>query len=93
MATKTNSSIQALETKAEEIAQELETLKSQLRDARTQIARAEKRFAELEERRKTLAPKTFGGDEKAKVELEGLEDEHDEVSRATRVAEAAVPWT
>ena len=33
------------------------------------------------------------GDEKAKVELEGLEDEHDEVSRATRVAEAAVPWT
>jgi len=46
---------------------------------------------ELEARRKELAPKTFSGDEKAKLELEGLEDEHDEISRTTRVAKAAVP--
>lgn len=91
MATRTNSSIQALEAKAEEIAQELETLESQLKDARSQIARAEKRFAELEERRTVLAPKAFSGDADAQLELEGLEDEHDQLARSVRVAKSAAP--
>ncbi len=53
------------------------------------IAALKEQLAELEARRKELAPRTFSGDEKAKLELEGVEDEHDEIARAPRVAEAA----
>ncbi len=83
--------IETLEAQAEEIAAEVQTFEQQLRDARAQIARAQARFAQLDQERKRLAPKTFGGDSKARVELEALEDEHDEIARATRVARAAEP--
>jgi chromosome segregation ATPase len=83
--------IEELEAKAEEIAQEVESLDAQLRDAQSQIARAQARFNQLEAERKILAPRTFAGDSKAKVELEALEDEHEELARATRVARAAEP--
>jgi hypothetical protein len=84
-------SVEELEAKAEEIVGEVETLESQLRDARAQIARAQARFAALDEERKDLAPRTFQGDSKARVALVALEDEHDELARATRVARAAEP--
>jgi predicted nucleic acid-binding Zn-ribbon protein len=86
--TTTSPTIEELETQAEEITQEIETLESQLRDARTQIARAQARFAELNEERTRLAPKTFGGDSKARLALEA---QHDETARDMRVAEAAEP--
>ncbi len=38
-----------------------------------------------------LAPRTFAGDQKAKVELEGVELEWEEAARSSRVAEAAAP--
>jgi len=53
------------------------------------IAALKEQLAELEARRKELAPRTFSGDEQAKLELEGVEDEHDEIARTPRVAEAA----
>jgi len=83
--------IEELEDKAEQVASEVDELASQLRDAQGQIARAQARFAQLEEERKRLAPRTFQGDSKAKLELEALENEHDEVARNVRVAEAARP--
>ncbi len=55
------------------------------------IAALKEQLAELEAHRNELAPRTFSGDEKAKLELEDVEDEHDEIARATRVAEAAEP--
>src|SRR5215203_6278951 len=64
--------VQELEAKAEEISQEVDELDSQLGDARSQIARAQERFAELDGERKRLAPRTFQGDDKAKLELEAL---------------------
>src|SRR5215210_343395 len=83
--------VQELEAKAEEISQEVDELASQLRDADSQIAKAKARFAQLDEERKVLAPKVFGGDSKAQLELEALEDEYDETARSVRVAEAARP--
>src|SRR5829696_1749031 len=87
----TTPTIEELEAKAEEIDEEVDELVSQLRDAQGQIARAQKRFVELDKERKVLAPKVFAGDSKAEVELEALEDEYDETARSVRVAEAAEP--
>jgi chromosome segregation ATPase len=87
----TEVSVEKLEAKVEDLALEVEELESQLRDAQGQIDRAEQTFTKLEAQRKQLAPRVFRGDEKARVELEGLEDEHDLVARNTRVAIAAKP--
>ncbi len=83
--------IEELEARVEEIVEELEQLEGQLQDATSQIQRAEKKFAGLDDRRRDLAPRTFAGDDKARVELEGVELEHDEAQRNVRVAEAALP--
>src|SRR5829696_1821474 len=83
--------VEGLEAKAEEVASEVDELAAQLRDAKGQIARAQARFAELDSERRRLAPRTFQGDSKAQLALEALEDEHDEVARNVRVAEAAEP--
>jgi chromosome segregation ATPase len=87
----TTYTIENLEAKVEEIAQELSGLESQHRDATSQIRRAEQQFAQLEAQRRELAPRAFTGDEKARVELDGVELEQEEVARSSRVAEAAVP--
>jgi len=83
--------VEGLEAKAQEISQQVDELAAQLRDAQGGIARAQARFAELDSERKQLAPRTFQGDSKAQLELEALENEHDEVARTTRVARAAEP--
>ena len=89
--TKKQASVEELELKAEEVAQEVDELAAQLRDAQGGIARAQARFAELDSERKQLAPRTFQGDSKAQLALEALEDEHDEVARNVRVAQSAEP--
>jgi chromosome segregation ATPase len=83
--------VQDLEARVEAIEEEIEELTRRRAEALAQIQRAEVRFSELEERRAVLAPKTFSGDEEATAELEGLEDEHDQLARSVRVARAAVP--
>ncbi len=87
----TTHTIENLEAKVEEIAQELSGLESQHQDATSQIRRAEQQFTQLEAQRKELAPRAFTGDEKARVQLDGVELEQDELARSSRVAEAAVP--
>ena len=87
----TTHTIEDLEAKVEEIAQELSGLESQHQDVTSQIRRAEQKFAQLEAQRIKLAPRAFAGDEKAKVELDDVELEQDELARSSRVAEAAVP--
>jgi chromosome segregation ATPase len=89
--TETTQPIEALEKKVEDLALEVEELEGQLRDATSQIARAQQRFAELDERRTSLAPHAFRGDSKAQLEVEALEAEHDELKRNTRVTRAAAP--
>ncbi len=90
-ATQDATSIEDLEGQVEEAAQHLDALLKQHLSASSQIKRSEKRLTELEERRRLLAPRTFAGDAQARVELEGVEDECDEVARNVRVAEAALP--
>jgi chromosome segregation ATPase len=87
----TTHTIENLEAKVEEIAQELSGLESQHQDATSQIRRAEQKFAQLEAQRKELAPRAFAGDEKARVDLDSVELEQEEVARSSRVAQAAVP--
>jgi chromosome segregation ATPase len=87
----TTHTIENLEAEVEEIAQELSGLESQHRDATSQIRRAEQQFAQLEAQRRELAPRAFTGDEMARVELDGVELEQEEVARSSRVAQAAVP--
>ena len=87
----TTHTIENLEAKAEEIAQELSGLESQHQDATSQIRCAEQKFAQLEAQRIELAPRAFTGDEKAKVELDDVELEQDELARSSHVAQAAVP--
>ncbi len=87
----TTHTIENLEAKVEEIAQELSGLESQHQDATSQIRRAEQKFAQLEAQRIKLAPRAFTGDEKARVELDDVELEQEELARSSRVAEAAVP--
>ena len=87
----TTHTIENLEDKVEEIAQELSGLESQYQDATSKIRRAEQQVAQLEAQRKELAPRAFTGDEKARVELDGVELEQDELARSSRVAEAAIP--
>jgi chromosome segregation ATPase len=87
----TSHTIEDLEDKVEEIAQELSGLESQHQDATSQIRRAEQQFNQLEAQRKELAPRAFTGDEKARVALDGVELEQDELARSSRVAQAAVP--
>ncbi len=78
-------------TTVEALEAEIEELERQRAEALAQMRSAEKRFAELEERRFVLSPKTFSGDKKAVEELEQLEDEHDRLARSARVAKAALP--
>ncbi len=83
--------VQDPESLVEEIEEEIDELDRRRGEALTQIQRAEERFRELEERRVVLAPKIFSGDKKAGIELESLEDAHDQLSRSVRVARSAVP--
>jgi DNA repair exonuclease SbcCD ATPase subunit len=89
--TETTPTIEELEKAVEERAHEVEELEGQLRDATSQIARAQQRFAELDERLTSLAAHAFRGDSKARLEVEALEAEHDELERNTRVTRAAAP--
>jgi len=83
--------VQSPEGRVEELEAEVEELERRRTEALAQIQRSEVRFGELEERRIILAPKTFSGDKKAALELEGLEDAHDQLTRSVRVARSAVP--
>ena len=87
----TTHTIEHLEAKVEEIAHKLSGLESQYQDATSKIRRAEQQFDQLEAQRKELAPRAFTGDEKARVDLDSVELEQEEVARSSRVAEAAVP--
>ena len=87
----TTHTIEDLEAKVEEIAQELSGLESQHQHATSQIRRAKQKFDQLEAQRIKLAPRAFTGDEKAKVDLDDVELEQDKLARASRVAEASVP--
>jgi chaperonin cofactor prefoldin len=87
----TTHTIEDLEAKVEELAQELSRLESQHQDATSQIRRAKQQFDQLEAQRIKLAPRAFTGDEKARVDLDDVELEQEELARSSRVAEAAVP--
>ncbi len=80
-----------LQAKVQALEEEVEALEEQRRDALEQIRRAERRHAVLEGRRKELAPQAFRGDAGAQLELEGLEDEQEELGRSSSVAKAAEP--
>jgi chromosome segregation ATPase len=87
----TSHTIEDLEAKVEEIAQELSGLESRHQDATSQIRHAEQKFAQLEAQRNEVAPRAFAGDEKARVDLDSVELEQAELARSSRVAQAAVP--
>src|SRR5215211_5436598 len=87
----TSHTIEDLEAKVKEIAQELSGLESQHQDATSQIRRAEQKFAQLEAQRIELAPRAFVGNEKARVDLDSVELEQEELACSSRVAQAAVP--
>ncbi len=75
----------------ERLEAEIDDLSLRRREALARIRSAEARFEELEERRASISPKVFSGDEGARGELEDLEDEHDALARSVRVAKSAVP--
>ena len=87
----TNHTIEDLEAKVEELVEELSGVESQLQDATSQIRHAEQKFEQLEAQRIELAPRAFTGDEKARVDLDSVELEQEELARSSRVAQAAVP--
>ena len=87
----TNHTIEDLEAKVEELVEELSGVESQLQDANSQIRHAEQKFEQLEAQRIELAPRAFTGDEKARVDLDSVELEQEELARSSRVAQAAVP--
>jgi chromosome segregation ATPase len=87
----TATSLEELEARVAEITERKDTLRAQLKDAHEQVQRTNAELGELAEERRRLAPRTFTGDEKAKVELDGIEDRTDELSRTLRVADAAIP--
>src|SRR5215204_2733048 len=80
----TSHTIEDLEAKVKEIAQELSGLESQHQDATSQIRRAEQKFAQLEAQRIELAPRAFVGNEKARVDLDSVELEQDELAGELR---------
>jgi predicted nucleic acid-binding Zn-ribbon protein len=82
---------QNLLARVDELDAEIGELGRRKGEALAVIRRAERRFEELDKRRKELSPKTFFGDSAASLELEALEDEHDTLSRSVRVAKSAVP--
>ncbi len=89
MATKPQADLEA--AAVEEAAGELAELERRRDEALLSVRRAEKRFAEMANRRTELSVAAFTGDEKATLELEGLEDEHEVLARSSSIASDAIP--
>jgi hypothetical protein len=85
------SRVEQAEERVAKTGSEVSSLKAQLRQARELPSRTNAELAQLHQKRKELAPRTFAGDAQAQVELEGIEDRTDELNRYKRVADAAVP--
>ena len=73
----------------EQLITEIERLEGQLNHTQGQIKRAQTRLAELAEQYKQLAPQAFTGDEKARLELEGIEDERAQLESEVKLAQSA----
>lgn len=73
----------------EQVEVEVGRLEGQLHNAQGQIKRAQARLAELAEQYRELAPQAFTGDEKAKLELEGIEDERALLENEVKLAQSA----
>jgi chromosome segregation ATPase len=73
----------------EQLEVEVRRLEGQLHNAQGQIKRAQTRLAELAEQYRELAPQAFTGDEKAKLELEGVEDERSALESEIKLAQSA----
>ncbi len=89
MATKTQADLEA--AAIEEASAELAELEHRRNEALLTVRRAEKRFAEIANRRTELSVAAFSGNEKASLELEGLEDEHEVLARSSSIASDAIP--
>ena len=82
---------QNLLARVEELDEEIGELERRKDEALGVIQRAERRFEELDEHRRQLSPRAFSGDSDASLELAGVEDEYETLSRSVRVANSAVP--
>ncbi len=87
--TKTQEDLEA--AAVEEASAEIAELERRRDEALLSVRRAEKRFAEIADRRTALSVAAFTGDEKATLELEGLEDEHEVLARSSSIASDAIP--
>ncbi len=89
MANRTQEDLEA--AAVEEAAGELADLERRRDEALLSVRKAERRFEEIAARRTELSVAAFAGDEKATLELEGLEDEHEVLARSSSIASDAIP--
>ena len=72
----------------EQIEVETRRLEGQLHNAQAQMAAAQARLDTLARQYRELAPQAFTGDEKARVELEGIEDERARLENEVKLAQS-----